>query len=122
MNQSELEGLCDAWLRAWSGNRPADLLACYSEGAFYRDPARPEGLRGQEALRIYFEKLLAKNPDWVWRRQELIPTARGFVLKWEASIPHRGAATRIEGLDIVELEGRKISRNEVYFDPLPLRQ
>lgn len=117
----ELESFCDIWLETWSGNRPDQLMEYYSDDAFYRDPARPEGLRGHEAMLKYFQKLLVKNPDWTWRRQELLPTEHGFVLKWEAQIPHRGVQLRVEGLDIVELENQKIRRNEVYFDPSPLR-
>lgn len=120
MNLEATLTFCDAWLDSWSGNRPEHLLSYYSEEAYYRDPARPDGLRGKEDLSNYFQKLLARNPEWRWRRQELIPTEKGFVLKWEAQIPHRGTLLRLEGLDIVELDGEKIRRNEVFFDPSPL--
>ncbi|MCC6272476.1 MAG: nuclear transport factor 2 family protein [Deltaproteobacteria bacterium] len=121
MTLEELHRLCDAWLETWTGNRPERLLAHYAEDAFYRDPARPEGLRGREALAAYFEKLLAKNPEWRWRRQALFPTESGFILKWVAQLPVGDTALRLEGMDLVELEGEKIRRNEVYFDPTPLR-
>jgi hypothetical protein len=121
MTPEELHRLCDAWLETWTGNRPEQLLEHYAEDAYYRDPARPEGLRGRAALATYFERLLAKNPEWGWRRQALFPTETGFVLKWEASVPHGGDILRLEGMDLVELEGTKIRRNEVYFDPTPLR-
>lgn len=121
MTLEELHRLCDAWLEAWTGNKPERLLAHYADDAFYRDPARPEGLRGREDLAAYFEKLLAKNPEWRWRRQALFPTEKGFVLKWEARLPRGDTVLRLEGMDLVELEGNKIRRNEVYFDPTPLR-
>lgn len=120
MNLETTIAFCDAWLDAWTGNRPEHLLSYYSNEAYYRDPARPDGLRGREALANYLQKLLAKNPEWRWLRQELIPTEKGFVLKWEARIPHQGSQLRLEGLDIVELQGERIVRNEVYFDPSPL--
>ncbi|KAB2842945.1 nuclear transport factor 2 family protein [bacterium] len=121
MTLEELHRLCDAWLESWTGNRPERLLEHYAADAFYRDPARPEGLRGREALAAYFESLLAKNPEWRWRRKALFPTETGFVLKWEASVPHRGSQLRLEGMDLVELDGGKIRSNEVYFDATPLR-
>ena len=63
-----------------------------------------------------FTKLLKKNPDWVWTTREVIPTAKGFVLKWIATIPVQSYSATIEGLDILELREDKITRNEVYFD------
>jgi hypothetical protein len=64
----------------------------------------------------YFTKLLKKNPDWVWTAREVIPTAEGFVLKWNATIPSQSFSVTVEGLDILELREGKITRNEVYFD------
>jgi ketosteroid isomerase-like protein len=118
MNQQSLETFCDRWLASWTGNRPEALLAFYSDDAFYSDPAFPAGLRGHDALRGYLEKLLARNPSWVWTRERLQPTAEGFTLKWRARLPD---GSTFNGLDIVETDGARITHNEVYFDPAPLR-
>lgn len=104
------------WLAAWTGNQPDRLLAFYAEDAFYSDPARRDGVRGHEALRKYFERLLANFPDWSWETEEVIPTEKGFTLKWRATIPVGGETVVETGLDIVEVEGARITRNEVYFD------
>jgi hypothetical protein len=108
---------CDEWLAAWTGNQPDKLLAFYTESAFYRDPAKPNGLKGHSELLPYFTRLLAKNPDWAWKALEILPTEIGFVLKWEATIPVGGRVIVETGLDIVELKDGRISRNEVYFNP-----
>ncbi|MEK7691937.1 MAG: DsbA family protein [Bdellovibrionota bacterium] len=107
---------CREWLAAWTGNRPEELLRFYADTAFYRDPARPNGLRGIAEIRPYFTRLLAANPDWRWRATEVIPTQRGFTLKWHADIPMAGRKFMEAGLDIVEVKDGKIIRNEVYFD------
>lgn len=108
--------LCDAWLCSWTGNRPDALLEFYAQDAFYADPARRDGLIGHKQLLPYFKKLLAANPNWVWTRKELFLIEKGFILKWQASIP-LGETVIVEyGLDIVELANDKIVRNEVYFD------
>ena len=120
MPSSALNDFCKEWLAAWTGNRPEFLLSFYAEDAFYSDPARPEGLKGHGGLLPYFQKLLSKNPDWVWKALEVIPTEKGFTLKWEATIPLKEKMVRRVGADIVELRDGKISRNEVYFDPSPL--
>ena len=114
-----MENFINEWLGAWTGNRPETLLAYYSETAFHADPAHPSGLVGHEALLAYFTKLLAHNPDWVWVAEEIIPTATGCTLKWKAQIPVPGKQMTLYGLDIVEIENGKITRNEVYFDRVP---
>jgi len=106
---------CDRWLATWSGNRPDELIRFYNSDAFYRDPARPHGLRGDEIL-PYFRKLLARNPNWEWKRIEILTIANGFCVKWRARIPVGAMTIDEQGLDILELRDGKISRNEVYFD------
>ena len=116
MDEGEAMAFSEAWLAAWTGNRPEALLAYYSEDAFYRDPGRPQGLRGAAQLRPYFEKLLAANPAWEWRAVETHPTPKGFTLKWHARILAGDNVVEEDGLDIVEVSGGRITRNEVYFD------
>ena len=107
---------CEQWLNAWTGNMPELLLSFYCDNAFYSDPANKQGLNGHAELLPYFKKLLKYNPDWKWRAVEIIETAKGFTLKWEANIPVGGSLVEELGLDIVELIDGKIRRNEVYFD------
>jgi len=116
MKNNKFEQFCDSWLQAWTGNRPKYLLSFYADDAYYQDPAHPNGLKGHAALTKYFSKLLAKNPEWVWKREELFPTERGFILKWCAEIPIVYSEVLITGMDLVELQEEKITRNEVYFD------
>ena len=116
MNEEELLDFCERWLAAWSGEDLETLVGFYSEDAFYSDPARREGLRGHGEIRPYFERLLAFFRGWRWEAVEVFPTRRGFILKWRATIPVGGEEVVEYGLDIVELEEGKITRNEVYFD------
>src|SRR5262245_60518782 len=83
-SREEARRFAAAWLPAWTGNDPARLLSFYAEDAFYLDPAVPKGLRGHEQLRPYFEKLLARNPNWQWTQVEALPMENGFVNKWRA--------------------------------------
>lgn len=116
--QTELEQFATEWLDAWHGNNPNKLLTYYADDALYADPAKRNGLKGKEQLRPYFEKLLAANPQWVWKVTEVIPTTKGFTLKWHAQIPVGNTVLEETGLDIVELNGNLITRNEVWFDRL----
>jgi len=120
MDRDEGARFCQDWLAAWTGNQPERLIGFYSDDAYYQDPARPLGLKGRSSILIYFRKLLAANPNWRWQMTELIATENGFVLKWRAEIPRPLKTVSVEGLDIVEVEGGTIRRNEVYFDTAPL--
>ncbi|MGE5544385.1 MAG: nuclear transport factor 2 family protein, partial [Bacillota bacterium] len=100
----------------WTGNNPEKLIDYYSRDAFYSDPANKGGLKGYEQLMAYFRKLLAANPGWKWEVVEIFPTEKGFTLKWKATIPIGSEQVIEYGLDIVEVENGKITRNEVYFD------
>ena len=117
MNKADAEALCERWLPLWTGNRPEELAAVYSEDVFYRDPAVPLGLRGRPALLAYLRRLLAANPDWRWYAVEIMETAGGFTGKWRAEIPVGDEVIEEYGLDIIEVDDEGlISRNEVYFD------
>jgi hypothetical protein len=107
---------CSRWLPAWTGNDPEGLLRFYAEQAFYRDPANPNGLKGHAQMRPYFTKLLAANPNWTWEAVEVFPTRRGFIMKWRATIPVGRQTITEYGMDIVELENGRVTRNEVFFD------
>lgn len=122
MDATRALDFCAEWLPAWTGGEASvdRLIHCYADTAFYRDPVKPEGLTGKDALRAYLQKLLKRNPDWVWAAEEIIPTQKGFTLKWRATIPVEGRLVSVSGLDIVELEDGYITRNEVFFDRTPL--
>ncbi len=116
MEMKDITTFCQNWLTSWTGNNPEKLLSFYSKTAYYQDPANPKGLKGHDNLFPYFKKLLGANPKWIWRMIEAYPTEKGFVLKWRATIPVKSEEIIEYGMDLLELEGDKIIRNEVYFD------
>ena len=116
MNSKELFEFSKTWLFAWTGNRPEELIKFYTKDALYVDPAHIDGLKGHDQILTYFKKLLAVYVDWKWQPIEVFPTKDGFILKWQCTIPIGQEIIEEKGVDIVELEGELISRNEVYFD------
>jgi hypothetical protein len=116
MKRSDALLLCDRWLPLWTGNQPERLIEVYGGNVFYRDPAKPEGIRGKSNLLRYFRKLLAVYPDWVWEAKDVFPLEGGFALAWKATIPVTGTVIVEHGMDLVLIEEDKIVRNEVYFD------
>ena len=116
MNKDDAIKLCGTFLPLWTGNRPEELVKIYSQDAFYRDPAKPGGVQGRQALLSYFRKLLAAFPDWVWTADDVFPIDGGFALRWKAVIPAGGSVVKETGLDLIHVKDGLITRNEVYFD------
>ncbi|MDF1540854.1 MAG: nuclear transport factor 2 family protein [Candidatus Thorarchaeota archaeon] len=116
MNEVELFDFCREWLSAWTGNQPKKLIAFYSEDTLYIDPANRKGLHGHGELLPYLERLLTVYHDWRWVPVEIFPTERGTIVKWRCQIQVGQETLEEFGMDIVELDGDKITRNEVYFD------
>jgi len=106
----------ERWLPAWTGNDPERLVAFYTDDVFYSDPAIPLGIRGRARLLDYFRKLLARNPNWIWKHRGSIPLADGFLNEWHASIPDGNRVVEADGVCTVQLRGDLIYRNQVYFD------
>jgi hypothetical protein len=116
MERNDALELCGRWLPLWTGNRPDELVKIYSPDAFYRDPAKPDGIKGREALLAYFRKLLAASPDWIWTADDVFPIEGGFCLRWKAEIPVGNKIIRETGMDLVYVKDGLVTRNEVYFD------
>lgn len=120
LNREEARDFASRWLPAWTGNQPDELLAFYTEDVFYRDPAVPAGLSGRKAFREYLGKLLANNPDWIWTHEDSVPLESGFLNKWRLRAPVGNKVIECTGVCTVQFLRGLISRNEVYFDTLPL--
>lgn len=117
MDVAEARAFADAWLPAWSGGDAEWLLAFYAPDARYVDPAVPDGIQGTAGLRLYFTRLLARYPDWVWTQSRSEPLRSGFVNYWHAHVPvAKGPPVELDGVCLVELRDLLIVRNEVYFD------
>lgn len=122
LSPEEARAFAERWLPAWTGNEPERLVAFYTEDAFYSDPAVPSGVEGRQQLIGYFGRLLAQNPNWVWSHSGSMPIADGFLNFWHASIPVGEGVVEADGVCTVQLRQGLIYRNQVFFDPTPLRR
>lgn len=117
MTEEQAREFASKWLPAWTGNNPEKLVNFYSDDVLYLDPGIPEGVRGKDELLLYFRKLLAQNPNWVWTQIEPIPMKGGFLNKWLAKIPVGSKIIECIGVCLVQFNDQGlIRRNEVYFD------
>lgn len=110
-----LQQFISDWLNAWSADVHT-LLEFYADDCVYADPGLEKPLRGKKTLHAYFKGLLRRNPDWLWKIEELYETPHGCVIRWSAKLPVGTTIVHAGGMDIVELDEGLITRNEVYFD------
>jgi hypothetical protein len=64
----------------------------------------------------YLSKLLANNPNWTWTHTGSLPLEDGFLNKWRLDAPVGDRVVTCRGVCTVQLRGKLIYCNEVYFD------
>src|SRR5688572_5599369 len=120
MTEAEALEFCAKWLPNWVGGEPSveKLLTFYTDNTFYEDPNVPQGLRGKAELGGFLRILLKKYPDWKFDIVSVYPTKKGFILQYLGTVPVENGKVikNFRGVDIIELENGKISRQLGYYD------
>ena len=80
----------------------------------YSDPAIPNGVRGKDDILVYFTKLLARNPEWIWTHTGSLPMQDGFLNHWHASIPAGTSTVEVDGVCTVQLSKGLLNPVRVY--------
>lgn len=126
---SEFTRLANEILGAWNEQDVEKVVGRYTAGVAYLDPNTRGEVRGADALRRYLSKLFGQwEMHWELRGDPYrFHDSDGCAAPWRATFRRPGGSTTvsIDGMDIVILEGDRISRNEIYFDRallLPLLQ
>jgi ketosteroid isomerase-like protein len=123
MEQEAMREHAAAVLSAWNRQDVEQVVAFYTEDCIYRDPNTRGAVEGHEALRRYLTRLFR---DWRmhWSLREFFPFADGSggAFLWDAQLtPASGGKTKdISGMDLALLRGKRLVRNEVYFDRMAL--
>ena len=119
MDRSKMLSMADRFLTAWNTQEVERVLSCYTTDVDYRDPNTRGSVRGGEALRRYLTKLFAGwKMHWSLREAYLFENGGGCAVLWHATFQRPGGETTIgiDGMDLVEVRGDQIARNEVCFD------
>jgi len=119
MDEGKMLDLATGTLEAWNTQEPDRVLAHYTPDLIYRDPNTRGEVKGAEAMRRYLTKLFgAWRMHWSLREAHLLENGDGCATLWHASFCKPGGerTVEIDGMDIVLMDGNRISRNEVYFD------
>ncbi len=119
MDEATMYQVAQHTLDAWSRQDVEEVLACYTSDLVYVDPNTRGPVEGVDGMRRYLTNLFGQW-DMTWRLKEahLFGSGDGCAVLWEATLRRTGAEREaiINGMDLVIVRGKLISRNEVYFD------
>jgi nuclear transport factor 2 (NTF2) superfamily protein len=120
LTAAKRDRLATEFLDAWNSQEVERVLGCYTDDLRYRDPNTRGEVAGRDALRRYLTRLFA---DWrmTWAKREVFDLAGcdGVALLWRATFCRSNddrTPVEIDGMDLVVLDGDRVTRNEVHFD------
>jgi len=98
------------------------LVACFTEGASYRDNFYGEH-RGRAALRAMFERMFREGRDYSWVMDTVVEVPDRATAEWtfgyvvtDAVPRSAGRKVGFRGMSLFELERGKIAAYREYFD------
>ena len=130
MNQNAVQ-IAQRYFDAWNQHDAAAIMAMFSEGGTYDDPATPGPLTGA-AIGAYAQALWDAFPDLSFDIVSIAENASGLVAaEWLMKgtntgpfngLPPTGAAVALSGADFIRAGADKIQSVQGYFDSgaLPL--
>lgn len=134
MTTFDWQGTAVRFLDAWTSQDVDRVLACYADAELaYSDPNTRGAIRTKDEFRRYLAKLFAAwTMTWTAREVRPFGDGSGAAVLWRATFAKAGppkdgsAATlppiAIDGIDLVEVRGGLVTRNEVQFDRTKLVQ
>ena len=129
-DDATLRAVAGAFEDAWNQHDAQRIAEVFAEDAVLEDPGAPQAvLEGRPAIRTYFESWLRAFPDTEMRQEVLFRPLNGgeFASRWriwgtmeDDLRPPGFAATHqrveTEGVAIIELRGRLVSRCRQFYD------
>lgn len=114
----KLRELATAWNDAWNGGDASRLAGFFAEGASYYEPGLRSGpVPAAEGIVASAEKTWADWPGASFEAVSILVDGDKIAVEWRSSATHKsGTALTLEGVDILEVDGDKITSCRVYFD------
>jgi ketosteroid isomerase-like protein len=115
---AELRELAAAWNAAWNGRDPDTLAAFFTEDATYYEPGLESGpVLAHAGIKGAASKTWQDWPGATFQTVSLTIEGSRVALEWRSSATHRsGAEVTLEGVDILEWDGDKVTSARVYYD------
>jgi ketosteroid isomerase-like protein len=117
--------LANTMLDAWTTQDVARVLDTYTEDLVYTDPNTTRPISGRAAFARYLERLFSEwTMSWALREAHPIDGGAGAQVLWTGNFRRSagGPIAKIDGMDLVLLDGDRIQRNDVVFDRTRLPQ
>ena len=114
----ELERLTRAWNDAWNSRESESLAAFFTPTATYYEPGLDGGpVSAREGIVQSAQKTWEDWPEATFEQVSITIGGDRVVLEWRSTAVHRSGQTiNLEGVDILEWEGDKLSAARVYYD------
>ena len=117
--EAQLTAMAERLFDGWNRQDVEAVVACYTDDLVYRDPNTRGEVKGRDAMRRYLRKLFQGwKMSWSLKEAHLFEGRNGCAAMWRASFqrPDGDQIVEADGMDLVLVEGRRVKRNEVYFD------
>ena len=94
----------------------AVMDAMTEDCVFENTSPTPDGTRieGAAAVRAYWQKFFAANPDALFETEEIFATADRCVVRWTYSKTKDGKPWHLRGVDIFKVKDGKVSEKLAY--------
>ena len=115
--RSVLARVMSRYKRAWE-TRDADLAAAlFTEDATYQEHPFHEPIRGQEAIRRYWEGATEKHREVEFAWNPVVSSGALHVIEWSAKYTRADSGKRFElrGAMILEFRGERIASIREYW-------
>lgn len=114
----KLRELAVAWNDAWNGGDASVLAGFFAEGATYYEPGLAAGpVAAGPGIRESAEKTWAEWPGATFEAVSILVDGNKIAVEWRSSATHKsGTELNLEGVDVLELEGDKVTSCRVYYD------
>ncbi len=116
--REEITKLTETWNAAWNSKDPEQLAAMFHDDGTYYDPDLPGGaVPGKAGIK---DNAAAVWSDWPAVAFEIVTQTiedDRVVVEWRSNAQHRtGVELQLEGVDILQWSGDKLSSVRCYYD------
>jgi uncharacterized protein (TIGR02246 family) len=114
----ELRLLTVQWNDAWNSRDSSKLVDLFSDSGTYYEPALgSDPVPGRAGIVDAAKKTWADWPKAKFEAQTIIVDPPRVVLEWSSTAEHKsGKQVRLQGVDLLEWDGKKVAACRCYFD------
>lgn len=113
----ELQGLTSKWNDAWNSRDASQLAAFFTPDGTYYEPDLDAAVNGISGIGAVAERTWKDWPEATFEEVSVTISDPRVVLEWRSTATHRsGKVLNLEGVDILEWDGDKLTAARVYYD------